>query len=186
MSLFDIKYPSKRATLVKEYITGMKTVRQRNMVNREMKLAIVDELQTLFHPIVNATKQAAEETRKELASMKKTLTDIDGALTAQRVEAPSKPRPDKNTDNTFGICKNQDGQLGVGNKVVQFEVNKYTLTVDGKVYNITPGLEALIVLKHPLPTQYNSDDYKAYKSLVAQTKVKSTPSRSCTARPHAT
>ena len=46
------------------------------MVNREMKLAIGDELQTLFHPIVNATKQSAEETRKELAPMKKALTDI--------------------------------------------------------------------------------------------------------------
>ena len=54
------------------------------MVNQEMKLAIGDELQTLFHPIVNATKQVAEETRKELAPMKKMLTDIDGALTAQR------------------------------------------------------------------------------------------------------
>ena len=39
----------------------MKTVKQRNMVNREMKLAIGDELQTLFHPIVNGTKQAANE-----------------------------------------------------------------------------------------------------------------------------
>ena len=67
----------------------MKTVKQRNMTNRESKLAIGDELQTLFHPIVNATKQAAEETRKELEPMKKTLTDIDGALTAQRVDATS-------------------------------------------------------------------------------------------------
>ena len=40
----------------------MKTVKQHNMVNHEMKLAIGDELQTLFHPIVNATKQVAEET----------------------------------------------------------------------------------------------------------------------------
>ena len=51
--------------LVNEYVTAMKTVKQRNMANREMKLAVGDELQTLFHPIVNATKQAAEETRKE-------------------------------------------------------------------------------------------------------------------------
>ena len=58
--------------LVKEYVTATKTVKQHNMVNREMKLAIGDELQTLFHPIVNATKQVAEETRKELAPMKKT------------------------------------------------------------------------------------------------------------------
>ena len=60
----------------------MNTAKQRNMVNREMKIAIGDELQTLFHPIVNATKQAAEETRKELAPIRKTLTVIDGALTA--------------------------------------------------------------------------------------------------------
>ena len=45
------------------------------MVNRETELAIGDELQTIFHSIANATKQAAEETRKELAPMKITLTD---------------------------------------------------------------------------------------------------------------
>ena len=60
MSFLDIKDPAERAILV----TAMKTVKQRNMVNREMKLAIGDGLQTLFHPIVNATKQAAEETKK--------------------------------------------------------------------------------------------------------------------------
>ena len=74
MSFLDIIDPSERATLVKEYVTAMKTVKQRNMVNREMKLVIVDELQSTFHPIANATKQAPEETRKELAPMKKTLT----------------------------------------------------------------------------------------------------------------
>ena len=69
MPFLDIKDPSKRATLVKEYVAAMKTIKQRNMVNREMKLAIGDELQTSVHPIFNATKQAAEENRKELAPM---------------------------------------------------------------------------------------------------------------------
>ena len=50
MLFLDVKDPAGRATLVKEYVTAMKTVKQRNMVNREMKLAIGDELQTLFHP----------------------------------------------------------------------------------------------------------------------------------------
>ena len=63
MSFLDIKDPVERVTLVKKYVTAMKTVKQRNMVNREMKLVIGDELQTLSHPIVNATKQAVEETR---------------------------------------------------------------------------------------------------------------------------
>ena len=75
----------------------MNTVKQRNMVNRETKLAIGDELQTLFHLIVNATKQAAEETRKELAPMKKTLTDIDGTLNRATETL------NKNADITFGI-----------------------------------------------------------------------------------
>ena len=53
------------------------------MTNHEMKVAIGNELQTLFHPIFNVTKQVAEESAKELTPMKKTLTDIDGVLLAQ-------------------------------------------------------------------------------------------------------
>ena len=146
MLFLDIKDPAKRATLVKEYVTAIKTVKQRNTVNREMKLAIGDELQTLFHPIVNATKQAAEETRKELALMKKTLTDIDGALDRA---TDARPRPDKNTDTTFGIHKRQDWQLGMGSKAVRLGVNGKTLIVDDTEYKFTPGLKALIMLKHP-------------------------------------
>ena len=119
MSFLDIRDPAKRATLVKEYVTSMKTVKQRNMVNREMKLAIGDELQTLFHPIVNATKQAAEEAWKEPAPMKKTLTDISRALnhTAESppedydftFEASSKPLDDDSNDITFRIYTEKMG-----------------------------------------------------------------------------
>ena len=101
MSFLDIKDPSERTTLVKEYVTAMKTVKQRNMMNREMKLAIGDELQTLL--IINATKQAAEETKKELAPMKKALTDTDGALAAQHVDA--RPPPSNTVDTTFVFYK---------------------------------------------------------------------------------
>ena len=117
MSFLDIKDPGERAILVKEYVTAMKTVKQRKMANRELKLAFGDELQTLFHPIVNATKQAAEETRKVLEPMKKTLTDIDGALNR------STPQPGKSVDNTFGIYMRGDGELVMGNKVVQIDEN---------------------------------------------------------------
>ena len=111
ISFLDIKDPAERAPLVKEYVTSMKTVKQRNMANQELKLAIGDELQILFHPIVNATKQVAEETRKELEPMK-TLTDIDGALNR------SAQQPGRNVDNTFGIYMRRDGQLAMGNKIV--------------------------------------------------------------------
>ena len=74
----------------------------------------------------------------------------------------------------------------MGNKIVQFDGNKKTLTVDDTEYKLSPGLEALVMLKHPRPTQFNSNDYQVYKSLVTQTKVKSFPNREGTARPHAT
>ena len=130
------------------------------MVNREMKLAIGDGLQTLFHPIVNATKQAAEETRKELTSMKKTLTNIDEALNHATVS--------KNIATTL---------LRLGEK-------EKILTVDDTEY--TPGLHALLTSKQPQPSKWNSNDYREYKSLVAQTKVRSFPNRTGNARPHTT
>ena len=50
--------------------------------------------------------------------MKETLTDIDGALTAQRVVA--RPPPSKTADTTFGFYK-KDGQLSMGNKAVRLD-----------------------------------------------------------------
>ena len=89
---------------------------------------------------------------------------------------------DKNADTTFGLYKKQDGQLGMGNNVVQLDGK--TLIVDDTEYKLTPGLLLLITNKLPLAGQWNSNDYKAYKSLVAQTKVKSFPNRAGTTRPH--
>ena len=182
MSFLDIKDPAKRATLVKEYVTAMETVKQRNMVNREMKLATGDELQTPFRPMVNATNQAVEETMKGLAPMKKTLTDIDGALAAQRIDA--RPPPCKTADTTFGFYK-KDGQLSMENKAVRLDIKRKILTVDDTVYELTSDLLELITNKHPRPDQYDNDK-EVYRSLVAQTRVKSFPNRTDGARPHAT
>ena len=44
----------------------------------------------------------------------------------------------------------------------------------------------LITKKHPRAGQWNSNDYQVYKSLVAQTEVKSFPNRTGASRPHAT
>ena len=67
--------------------------------------------------------------------MKKTLTDIDGALTAQHVDA--RPPLIKTTIATFCIYRRQDGKLRMGNKVVQIDGDKSTLLVDGVEYKFT-------------------------------------------------
>ena len=142
-----------------------------------------DELQTLFHPIVNATKQAAEETRKELEPMKKTLANIDGAL--NRPVAGPGPRV-KNVDATFSIFRRQDGQLQMGSEIVKISENGTILDVDGVEYDLTPDLHTLIVQKHPRPNQWTSGDYQAYKYLSIQTKVRSHPNPRGVTRPRST
>ena len=99
------------------------------------------KLQTPFLPIVNTNKQTAEEIRKELAPMNKTLTDVDGALAAI-------------ADITFGIYKKRDGQLGMGSKVVRFDVNRKVITVDDREYKLTPGILVLITQTHPRAVQW--------------------------------
>ena len=189
MSFLDINDPAERATLVKEYVTAMKTRKGRNTMKREMKLAIGDELQTLFHPIFNATKQAAKETRKELEPMKKKLSDIDGVLKAS-INGALKPvasiQPGKNLDTTFDIYSRKDGQLQMGNKIVEINENDKFLIVDGTKYDFTPGLWAFITQKHPQVSQWSSHDYRTYEALSAQTKVKPHPNPRGSTRPHAT
>ena len=156
-------------TLVKEYVTAMKTVKQRNITNRELKLAIGDELQTLFYPTVNATKQAAEETRKELEPMKKKLADNDGAVQRatplEEEESACKPRAYNQTDRTFGFYRREDGQLVMGDTEV--EVNGDYLYVGDETHHYTPGLQALITHKRPKRKEYDDDDFAAYGALIA-------------------
>ena len=129
MSFLDIKNPAKRMALVDEYVKAMKTIRQRNIVNHEMKLAIWEELQTLFHPIVSVTKQAAEKTAEVLVPVKKALEDIDGALKAQQQYTIPPPSPPQK-DLTFGKHATGDGRYAMGNSTAHIEGN--TLKIDDK------------------------------------------------------
>ena len=56
----------------------------------------------------------------------------------------------------------------MGNKVVHFDASAKTLLVDDTDFKLTPGLLVLITNKHPRPDQWKTNDYKVYKSLVAQ------------------
>ena len=114
------------------------------------------------------------------SSQRRKLVDIAGALNRTVVQ------PGKNVDTTFGIYRKGDGELVMGNKIVEIDDNKKTVTVDGREYDLTPGLKALIMQKHPLISHWPSSDYQVYKSLSAQTKVRPHPNPEGAARPHAT
>ena len=87
---------------MKEYVDAMKMVRKWNIQTREIKLAIGEELQTLFQPIVKVTEKAAEGNKKELESLRMAI--------ARKPTAAVGPRT-KNVDRTFGPWIGEDGQL---------------------------------------------------------------------------
>ena len=95
------------------------------------------------------------------------------------------PPPSKTADTTFGFYK-KDGQLSMENKSVRLDIKRKILTVDDTAYKLRPGLLELITDKHPRPDQYNSNDKEVYRSLAAQTRVKSFRNRTDGIRPHAT
>ena len=120
--------------------------------------------------------QAAEKTVEELAPVKKALEDIDGALKAQRrtiVRPPPSPPSQPQKDLTFGIHVTGDGRNAMGNSIVHIE--RRTLKVNDKEYELTPSLRMLILYKKPRPQHYTSNDYSVYKEIVAQTRVRAYP-----------
>ena len=74
----------------------------------------------------------------------------------------------------------------MGSEIVEIDQNERFLIVDGRKYDFTPGLWAFITQKHPQVSQWPSRDYRTYKSLSAQTKVKSHPDPRGSTRPRAT
>ena len=63
----------------------------------------------------------------------------------------------KNLDITFGIYRRKDGQLQMGNKIVEIDEHDKFLIVDGTKYDFTPDLWAFITQKHSQVSQWLSN-----------------------------
>ena len=122
---------------------------------------------------IEITHKIEMEKLNAFVLIKKALVSIDAAF-AQRAEASSKPSLIKpGYASTFGLYARQDGHLAVGSTLVQID-GKTFLKVDDTEYQLTPCLIASIMQKI---TRNAVEDFRAYKSLVAQIKVKSSPNR---------
>ena len=117
--------------------------------------------------------------------MNKAIEDIDVALKAQQQQHTIPPPSPPQKDFTFDIHATGDGRYAIGNSIVHMEGN--TLKVDDKEYELTPDLRILMLYKKPRSQHYTSDDYSAYKAIVAQTRTRAYPNkRTGSARPRST
>ena len=168
--------------MVKEYVDAMQTVRKRNMHTREEKLAIGEELDTLFKPVIQATEKAASENKKEMEELRGALNPVDFAATR-----PSRRVRTTNDDKTFGPYWTDTGKLRLGVSDIKQERlpgDVDQLVVGRKRYDLTPGFNALLTQIHP--TDYTEDDFKNYTKLIAQTKAINNPGPNAVANPKST
>ena len=93
--------------------------------------------------------------------MKETLIYIDGALAVQRAtgdrpplgeskeKSACRPRAYNQADRTFVFFKTKDGHMGIGDEVVGLGGRGEILYTEDKMYDLTPGLTAMITHRRP-------------------------------------
>ena len=77
------------------------------------------------------------------------------------------PRKKSQIDTTFGI-RYEDGDWMIGNKRIKIN-NGDDITIDGEVYDGTPGLWSLVTDK--VPQQYDIEELDRYKELLYETSA---------------
>lgn len=186
MSFIDIKDPKKRDQIVADYIATIRRVQQRNEDEKAVGLAKQAELNQTFNPIVQATKESTKtitehlnpihdelknvsENIKPVIRRKRTWTDGSDVNALDFYLNSNKNQLDK----YFGIWKDDDGRLFLGDKEVFVDDNS-NIVVDNQTYHATSGLWSLIMLASP--TFYTENDLETYKELSAQTNLMLNPS----------
>ena len=147
--------------------------------NKMMAKEIVDELTPITKELRELNEKAAGAAKqKQLASCSSKAgvkRDIDsqsrskqrrvyGPLTESFLQKYMDPKKSQ-IDTTFGI-RYEDGDWMIGNK--RIKINGDDITIDGEVYDGTPGLWSLITGK--APKQYN-EDLERYKELLYETSA---------------
>ena len=143
-----------------------------------MAKEIVDELTSITKELWELNdKPAVAARQKQLASDSSKAgvkRDIDsqsrskqrrvyGPLTESFLQKYMDPKKSQ-IDTTFGI-RYEDGDWMIGNK--RIKINGDDITIDGEVYDGTPGLWSLITDKSP--KQYDNEDLERYKELLYET-----------------
>ena len=148
-----------------------------------MAKEIVDELTPITKELRELNEKAAGAARqKQLASASSKAgvkRDIDsqprskqrrvyGPLTESFFKKYMDPNGRNQVDTTFGI-RYEDGDWMIGNKRIKINNGDDDITIDGEVYDGTPGLWSLITDK--APKQYDNEDLERYKELLYETSA---------------
>ena len=170
MSFLDINNPSERAKIVQDYLSKFHKIQQRNEDERTTGFNETIEREQSFLPIIEATKQSTSAITSELRpiqeEIKKLKRNKNGPpLEEDALEHFNAMSPTK-LDQYFGI-RNENSELFIGIHPIVVQSND--IHIGSRIFNGTPGLWRLIMLKKP--DLYTEEDLESYKQLILLTDV---------------
>ena len=182
MSFLNITDPRKRDETVKNYLATIKRIQQKNLNEKTQDLARREDLEESLKPVVESTNKSTEAITKELIPIKNALQQqqqqqqqIQGVVDEQQqddiVQIYYRNYPEK-VDKYFGVIVTKpNNRYKMGNTYVQVGDDGANLVIEGKEFKGTEGLWGLIMKKRPSPDQYNAQDLRVYKDILAITNA---------------
>ena len=185
MSFIDIKDPSKRDKIVKDYISTIHRIQKRNENQKALGLEQRADLEQTFDPIIKATEKSTEEIVKKLEEPKKVFQQK--IITTRRNPLDYYFNLDKKKiDRYYGMNREPDGTLNIGGKRIDVD-DDYNIIIEDVKYNGTPGLWSMIMLARPQTDSYSDDDAEEYYKLATQINLIDNPQNITeSSRPEAT
>ena len=172
MSFYRIKDARKRDAMVKDYVSTMRRLHDREMNERLGELSYQREQQRQYKPLIDkheeliqhlkADKTEAPIVKKEEQSP--LTTDIKHKILAR----------DPDVDTTFGVHYSQDGSARIGSKIVTIQGDD--IVIENEVYHGTKGLWRLITGVREdqigrIGEDFTEEDLQEYIRLLRQTNV---------------
>ena len=194
MSFYRITDPKKRDAMVEDYIATVKRIKERNLEERLGSLANQNDIADSFNPIIQSNERTSTAITNELQPIKKEIEALNKHMREEK-NLITRGRKRKNVadddddelklvgflegdhsrqDMYFGIQRDKDNRLMLGNKEIKIDQNNNNIHVDGNTYTGTTGLVSLIM--DISPKKYTKEDFENYKRLVLQTDLINNPS----------
>lgn len=195
MSFYRITDPKRRDAMVADYIATVKRIKERNLAERLGSLADQNDISKTLNPIIQSNERTSTAITNELQPIKQEIEELNKHM-RETTRGVTQGRKRKNfaadddepivgltsllegdhsrQDMYFGIQRNKDNRLMLGNKEIEVDQNNKNIRIDGNIYTATPGLVSLIM--DISPKKYTKEDFVNYKKIVLQTDLINNPS----------
>jgi len=197
MSFLKITDPTKRDFLVQEFLKTKDKVRENFINERTGELGAQRELTKLFKPVIETQKTVAKDLAKEItgpvtSALQPITEGVQKAIELAKYPSIQAAEEDESldtsmmilgpvaekylrqfaskeeVDKTFGLY-DKDGEFFIGDSPVKIEADD--ITVKDKLYEGTPGLWELLIMKAPDKNVYNQEDFKNYAEILRKTNA---------------